>query len=92
MNGVGVPAPTVGPMSDRSELQRRVLRARIGVRWPDDVDRSTLEQAISTAISDAVETLGGELDLLQLDLAADPSWSTTGPTDRVTGRPIDTED
>lgn len=68
-----------------------MLRARIGVRWPDDVDRSTLEQAICAAISDAVETLGGELDLLQLDLAANPSWSSTGPTDRITGRPIDTD-
>jgi hypothetical protein len=78
-------------MSGHREQQRRVLRARIGVRWPDDVDRSTLEQAICAAISDAVETLGGELDLLQLDLAANPTWSTTGPTDRLTGRPIDTD-
>lgn len=79
-------------MSGHAGQQRRVLRARIGVRWPDDVDRSALEQAICAAISDAVETLGGELDLLQLDLAANPTWSTTGPTDRITGRPIDTED
>lgn len=78
-------------MSGHGEQQRRVLRARIGVRWPDDVDRSTLEQAICAAISGAVETLGGELDLLQLDLAANPTWSTTGPTDRLTGRPIDTD-
>lgn len=91
MNGTGGPAPTVGRMSGHGEQQRRVLRARIGVRWPDDIDRSTLEQAISAAISDAVEALGGELDLLQLDLAANPSWSTTGPTDRITGRPIDTD-
>ena len=91
MNGSGVPAPTVGLMSDHGEAQRRVLRARIGVRWPDDIDRSQLERAICTAISDAVDQLGGELDLLQLDLAANPSWSTTGPTDRITGRPIDTD-
>ena len=92
MNGAGVSAPTVGLMSDRGELQRRVLRARIGVRWPADVDRSELEQAICKAISDAVETLGGELDVLQLDLAANPSWSTTGPIDRITGRRLDVDD
>lgn len=79
-------------MSDRGKLQRRVLRARIGVRWPEHVDRSELEQAICKAISDAVETLGGELDLLQLDLAANPTWSRAGPTDRITGRPIDADD
>lgn len=73
------------------ELQHRVLRARIGVRWPDTVERSDLEQAICAAINDAVTSLGGELDLLQLDLAANPTWAGTGPTDRITGQPIDTD-
>ena len=82
-------APTVAQMNRRPDLQRRVLRARIGVRWPDTVERAHLEQAICAAIADAVTSLGGELDLLQLDLAANPSWAGTGPTDRVTGQPID---
>jgi len=73
------------------ELQHRVLRARIGVRWPDTVERSDLEQAICAAIDDAVTSLGGELDLLQIDLAANPAWAGTGPTDRITGQPIDTD-
>jgi len=85
------PAPTVGPMNRPSELQRRVLRARIGVRWPDTVERSDLERAICAAIADAVTSVGGELDLLQLDLAANPSWAGTGPTDRITGQPVDTD-
>jgi len=78
-------------MNSRSEVQRRVLRARIGVRWPDTVERAHLEQAICPAITDAVDSLGGELDLLQLDLAANPSWAGTGPTDRITGQPVDTQ-
>jgi len=73
------------------ELQHRVLRARIGVRWPDTVERSDLEQVICAAIADAVTSLGGELDLLQIDLAANPAWAGTGPTDRITGKPIDTD-
>lgn len=78
-------------MNRPPELQRRVLRARIGVRWPDSVERSDLERVICAAIADAVTSLGGELDLLQLDLAAQPSWAATGPTDRITGQPIDTD-
>jgi len=78
-------------MNRPSELQRRVLRARIGVRWPDTVERSDLERAICAAIADAVTSVGGELDLLQLDLAANPSWAGTGPTDRITGQPVDTD-
>jgi len=83
-------APTVGPMNPPPRRQRRVLRARIGVRWPDTVERAHLEQAICAAITDAVDSLDGELDLLQLDLA-DPSWGGTGPTDRITGQPVDTD-
>jgi len=78
-------------MNSRSELQRRVLLARIGVRWPDTVERAHLEQAICAAITDAVDSLGGELDLLQRDLAANPSGAGTGPTDRITGQSIDTQ-
>lgn len=78
-------------MSSHLGLQRRVLRARIGVRWTGTVERSDLERAICAAIADAVTSVGGELDLLQLDLAANPSWAGTGPSDRITGQPIDTD-
>jgi hypothetical protein len=61
------------------------------VRWPDSIERPDLERALCAAIADAVTSLGGELDLLQLDLAANPAWAGTGPTDRITGQPIDTD-
>jgi len=91
VNASTAPARTVGPMSSHLGLQRRVLRARIGVRWPGTVELSDLERAICAAIADAVTSLGCDLDLLQIDLAANPAWAGTGPTDRITDQPIDTD-
>ena len=40
------------------------------------------------AITAAVGDLGGQLDGLQLDLAARPDWDQFGPINRVTGEPL----
>jgi hypothetical protein len=71
-----------------STVQNSVLRARIGVGYPHDVDRTELEQRLVTAITAAVSDLGGQLDVLQLDLAARPDWDQFGPINRVTGEPL----
>jgi len=74
-------------MSPRT-CQHSVLRARIGVEYPDVVARTELEQRLVNAITAAVNDLGGRLDVLQLDLAARPDWDQFGPTNRVTGEPL----
>lgn len=79
---------TVAPMTT-DDVQRRVLRARIGVRWPANVDRAQLQDRIASAITTAITEMGGLVDVLQLDLAAHPAWSGHGPTDRVTGTTLD---
>ena len=65
-----------------------VLRARIGVRYPVSTDRKALQDRIAEAIRQAVVDAGGQLDVLQLDLAARPDWDQFGPLDRVTGVPL----
>ena len=66
--------------------QHNVLRARLGVIYPQDVPRPDLEQRIVDAIITAVGELDGRLDVLQLDLAARPDWDEFGPINRVTGQ------
>ena len=65
-----------------------VLRARIGVDYPQGVDRVALEDQIAAAITTAVTELGGTLDLLQLGVAARPDWDQFGPINRITGGPL----
>lgn len=85
------PGPsTVNAMDDLYvTTQRRVLRARIGVSWPATVDREQLQDRIAAAITAAVDDYGATIDVLQLDLAAHPTWTAHGPTDRITGTTLD---
>jgi hypothetical protein len=71
-----------------TDPQSTVLRARIGVEYPAELDLVDLEDRIAEAITAAVVQAGGRLDALQLDLAARPDWDYFGPTDRVTGRAL----
>jgi hypothetical protein len=71
-----------------TDSQSSVLRARIGVEYPADLDLSDLENQIAEAITAAVVHAGGRLDVLQLDLAARPDWDYFGPVDRVTGKAL----
>jgi hypothetical protein len=71
-----------------SSGQHNVLRARIGIEYPDGVARTEVEQRLVNAITAAVSHLGGRLDVLQLDPAARPDWDQFGPINRVTGEPL----
>lgn len=65
-----------------------VLRTRIGVHYPDSIERHDLTNALEQAIVAAVDALGAKLDVLQIDLAARPDWNGCGPLDRVTDRAL----
>ena len=71
-----------------ADTQSTVLRARIGVEYPAELDLADLENRIVEAIRTAVVQAGGRLDVLQLDLAARPDWDYFGPIDRVTGKAL----
>ena len=60
-----------------------LLRVRIGLTSQAAASPDAIEQAISTAISDAVDELGLEVDLLQLAVAVHPSWRDQGPANRA---------
>ena len=65
-----------------------VLRARIGLQYPATTTRAEVQDRIAEAIRQAVADIDGQLDVLQLDLAARPDWDQFGPLDRVTGVPL----
>jgi hypothetical protein len=71
-----------------TDSQSSVLRARIGVQYPAEMDLADLENRIVEAITAAVVEAGDRLDVLQLDLAARPDWDYFGPVDRVTGKAL----
>jgi hypothetical protein len=71
-----------------TDTQSTVLRARIGVEYPAELDLADLEDRLVEAITAAVVRGGGRLDALQLDLAARPDWDYFGPFDRVTGKAL----
>jgi hypothetical protein len=71
-----------------TDTRSSVLRARIGVQYPSDLARSELEDRLVEAIMAAVVQAGGQLEVLQLDLAARPDWDQFGPVDRVTGKEL----
>jgi hypothetical protein len=71
-----------------TDTQCTVLRARIGVEYPAEMDLVDLEDRIAEAITAAVVHAGGRLDVLQLDLAARPDWDYFGPIDRLTGKAL----
>jgi hypothetical protein len=65
-----------------------VLRARIGVDYPDTFTTREIEDAVADAIRRAVADLRADLDVLQVSVAIDPAWSRYGPDNRVDDRPI----
>jgi len=69
-----------------TETQTSILRARIGVQYPTTLARQDLQNRLAEAITAAVASAGGRLEVLQLDLAARPDWDHFGPIDRVTGK------
>jgi hypothetical protein len=76
------------PTDTPTQLQHIVLRTRIGLAYPPTIDREALEDRIAAAITEAIATAGGSLDVLQIGLAARPDWDQFGPTNRVTGAPL----
>ena len=60
-----------------------LLRMRIGVINAAAAAPDAIEQAISTAIGDALDELGLQVDLLQLAVAVHPSWRDQGPANRA---------
>lgn len=65
-----------------------VLRARIGIDHSDALTSREIEDAVADAIRRAVADLRAHLDVLQVSVAIDPTWSRYGPDNRVAGRPI----
>jgi hypothetical protein len=59
-----------------------LMRCRIGVRLPTGHSGTDFETALSAAIAIAAEDLGATVELLQLAVAADPSWGLAGPPNR----------
>ena len=60
-----------------------LLRARIGMTNDAAAAPDVIEQALATAIGDALDELGLQIDLLQLAVAVHPSWRDQGPANRA---------
>jgi hypothetical protein len=68
--------------------QHIVLRARLGIDYPDGLQLDTLEDRLATAITDTITALGASMDLLQVGIAARPDWEQFGPVNRISGGPL----
>lgn len=73
----GSPPPRVVPAPRR----RIVFRARIAVDYPTTLDPSDLPYWFAGALVADAERVGVDIDLLQIALAADPTWRHAGPAD-----------
>lgn len=75
-----------GPSTEWDRVSARgdyvVLRVRLGMFTPSDLNRVAIENALADALADTVEDLGGRLDLLQLAVALHPGWAADGPVNR----------
>jgi len=73
-----------GPTPPRVEpaLRRRVvLRARIAIDYPTNLEPADIRTWLAAALVAEAERLDVHVDLCQLALAVDPAWRTAGPAD-----------
>ena len=64
-----------------------VLRARIGIHLADPAQRAVLQDRLAAALIHELHRAQATIERLQIGVAIDPRWHTTGPPNRVTDGP-----